>query len=345
MTVEIAYDEVLIEEIAARFDLREPNKNALSEIVRRIAEGTSGFEEMIADLATGVGKTFLMSSLIEYLATQGVRHVLVVTPGSTIQRKTLANFDAASAKYVSGADIEPFIVTPDNFQAANVGSVLRDPRRLKVFVFNVQQLIRPTDKVSRKVRSEDENLGDALYSHLEGADDLFVIADEHHVYREKAKAFSAAIRDLNPVALIGLTATPDKDDYGKVVFQYTLGEAIADGHVKVPVIVYRKDGTKDERTQLADACQLLRHKEESYAVYRETNPDAPAVKPVLFVVCQTIEHAAEVGQSLAQPGSHRRRLAGSGDHLPVLRRGAGGTGEGGGARLSDPGHREREHAP
>ncbi|MBE0975685.1 hypothetical protein IH776_31415, partial [Escherichia coli] len=109
------------------------------------------------------------------------RHVLVVTPGSTIQRKTLANFDAASAKYVAGADIAPFVVTPDNFQAANVGSVLRNPHRLKVFVFNVQQLIRPTDKVSRKVRSEDENLGDALYSHLENADDLFVIADEHHV--------------------------------------------------------------------------------------------------------------------------------------------------------------------
>lgn len=302
MAVDITYDEALIEEIAARFDLRDPNKNALTEIVQRIADGGIGYQEMVADLATGVGKTFLMSSLIEYLAQQGVRHVLVVTPGSTIQRKTLANFDAASAKYVAGADIAPFVVTPDNFQAANVGSVLRNPQRLKVFVFNVQQLIRPTDKVSRKVRSEDENLGDALYSHLENADDLFVIADEHHVYREKAKAFSAAIRDLNPVALVGLTATPDKDDYGKVVFQYTLGEAIADGYVKVPVIVYRKDGTKDERTQLRDACQLLGHKEKSYAVYRETNRDAPTVKPVLFVVCQTIEHATEVGQLLAQSG-------------------------------------------
>lgn len=302
MTVAITYDDALLEEIAARFDLREPNKNALSAIVQRIADGATGYEEMIADLATGVGKTFLMSSLIEYLATQGVRHVLVVTPGSTIQRKTLSNFDSASAKYVAGADIEPFIVTPDNFRATNVGMVLRDQRRLKVFVFNVQQLIRPTEKVSRKVRAEDENLGDALYSHLEDAEDLFVIADEHHVYRDKAKAFSAAIRDLNPVALIGLTATPDKDDYAKVVFQYTLGEAIADGHVKVPVIVYRKDGTKDERTQLQDACQLLRHKEESYTAYRHANPDVPAVKPVLFVVCQTIEHASQVGQLLAQPG-------------------------------------------
>ena len=217
MALEITYDEALIEEIAARFDLRDPNKNALSAVVQKIADGGSGLQEMVADLATGVGKTFLMSSLIEYLAQQGVRHVLVVTPGSTIQRKTLANFDAASHKYVAGADIAPFIVTPDNFQAANVGSVLRDPKRLKVFVFNVQQLIRPTDKVSRKVRDEDENLGDALYSHLTNADDLFVIADEHHVYREKAKAFSAAIRDLGPVALVGLTATPDKADYAKVI--------------------------------------------------------------------------------------------------------------------------------
>lgn len=302
MTLDITYDQALIEEIAARFDLREPNKNALSAVVRRVADGGSGIREMVADLATGVGKTFLMSSLIEYLAQQGIRHVLVVTPGSTIQRKTLANFDAASHKYVAGADIAPFIVTPDNFQAANVGSVLRDSSRLKVFVFNVQQLIRPTDKVSRKVRSEDENLGEALYSHLTSADDLVIIADEHHVYREKAKAFSAAIRDLNPLALVGLTATPDKKDYTKVVFQYTLGEAIADGHVKVPVIVYRKDGTKDERTQLRDACQLLSHKERSYEVHRATSPDAPAVKPVLFVVCQTIEHATEVGQLLAQPG-------------------------------------------
>lgn len=310
MAVDITYDEALIEEIAARFDLRDPNKNALSAIIKKIEDGRSGYQEMVADLATGVGKTFLMSSLIEYLAQQGVRHVLVVTPGSTIQRKTLANFDAASAKYVAGADIAPFIVTPDNFQAANVGAVLRNSQRLKVFVFNVQQLIRPTEKVSRKVRSEDENLGDALYSYLTNADDLFVIADEHHVYREKAKAFSAAIRDLNPAALVGLTATPDKEDYAKVVFQYTLGEAIADGHVKVPVIVYRKDGTKDERTQLRDACQLLGHKEKSYAVYRQIEPEAPAVRPVLFVVCQTIEHAKEVGQILSQPG-----MIGDGSHV------------------------------
>lgn len=302
MTVDISFDEVLLEEIAARFDLRDPNKRALQAVVQSISAADGSFVEVVADLATGVGKTFLMSSLVEYLAQQGVRHVLVVTPGSTIQRKTLANFDEASTKYVGGADIAPFVVTPENFRASSVSSALRDPNRLKVFVFNVQQLIRPTDNVSRKVRSEDENLGDALYNYLERARDLVVIADEHHVYHERAAAFSGAIRELHPVALVGLTATPHKDDHSKIVFQYTLGEAIADGHVKVPVIVYRKDGTRDEKSQLRDACQLLAHKQQAYERYRSITRGAPAVNPCLFVVCSSIEHATEIGQILAGSG-------------------------------------------
>lgn len=305
MTVDITYDEALINEIAARFDLRDPNKRALEAVVKALAssiQDAAALQELVTDLATGVGKTYLMSSLVDYVAAQGVRHVLVVTPGSVIQNKTLANFDAASAKYVGGADHQPVVITPDNFQAGAVGAALRDSAELKVFVFNVQQLIRPTDKVSRKVRDTDENLGDDLYSYLEHADDLLVIADEHHIYHEKAKAFSGAIRDLQPLGLVGLTATPNKADLDKVVFQYTLGEAIADGHVKIPVIVYRKDGTKDERTQLGDACQLLRVKEDAYLAFRAVNPEAPAVRPVLFVVASSIEHASEVGQLLAQQG-------------------------------------------
>lgn len=311
--MEISYDSSLVDEIAARFDLRTPNRRALSDLVRAMERGE--MPEMIADLATGVGKTFLMSSLVEYLAQQGVRHVLVVTPGSVIQRKTLANFDAGSAKYIAGADISPFIITPDNFQTGSVAAALRDPDRLKVFVFNIQQLIKPNDvdstdrtggesarQQSRRVRRADENIGGPLYAHLEGRDDLFVIADEHHIYHKQAAAFSAAIGELSPVAIVGLTATPDPADHSKIVSQYTLGEAIADGFVKTPVIVYRKDGMTDERTQLRDACQMLRHKETSYASYRAMKPGTPMVKPVLFVVCQTIAHAAEVGQILAADG-------------------------------------------
>lgn len=296
----LSYDQALINEIGARFDLRIPNRRALEAVVQAIASHSgSEYPEVVADLATGVGKTFLMSSLVDYVASQGIRHVLVVTPGNVIQTKTLANFNEASTKFVSGADHQPFIITPENFRTGAVAAALRDEGVLKVFVFNVHQLISPRQKNSRKTRMVNENLGEALYAYLEKAEDLLVIADEHHLYHENAKSFSGAIRDLNPLALVGLTATPAESDYAKIAFQYTLGEAIADEHVKVPVIVYRRDGTKDERTQLHDACTLLRQKEAAYREYQSVTPGAPKVKPVLFVVASTIDNATEVGQVLA----------------------------------------------
>src|SRR4051794_25793360 len=119
MTVTVTYDRALINEIAARFDLRDPNRRALEAVIKGLAEAAGDYREIVADLATGVGKTFLMSSLIDYVAAQGVSNVLVVTPGSVIQAKTLANFDAASAKYVAGADHEPVVITPENYKTAS----------------------------------------------------------------------------------------------------------------------------------------------------------------------------------------------------------------------------------
>lgn len=245
-----------------------------------------------------------MSSLIDYLAAYGVRHVLVVTPGSTIQTKTVQNFDEAHAKYVAGAELAPYVITPESFQRQAAGTALRNPDELKVFVFNVQQLIAPRGELSRKVRQADETLGAGLYDLLHGLDDLVIIADEHHIYHEKAAAFSAAIRDLDPVALVGLTATPAQSDVdaGRIVYQYSLARAIADRHVKTPVIAYRADGTRDERTQLADACALLRLKATAYETYRAANPGAAAVNPVLFVVCRDLDEAEATAQMLAGPG-------------------------------------------
>lgn len=307
MTVAIEYDEALIEEISARFTLRDPNRRALAAVVQALVAAGGKYTELVADLATGVGKTFLMAALVDYLAAQGFRNILVVTPNTTIQTKTISNFTVASPKHVAGAEATPNLITPDTFQNASTSTLLRDQTRLKVLVFNIQQLLPPSQKAAstnpaRRVRREDENLGEGLYQHLQKTDDLVVIADEHHVYREKAPAFFAAVRDLSPFALVGLTATPEPADSGKIVFQYTLGEAIADKFVKVPVIVYRDDGMTDERTQLRDACTLLRRKAAAYAAYRAATPKASSVNPVLFVVCSDIDHATEVGQILAGPG-------------------------------------------
>jgi type III restriction enzyme len=290
------FDQGLIDEIASRMDLRAPNKAALSRIIESIH--ADEFHEVVCDLATGVGKTYLASALVDYLAAQGIRNVLIVTPGKTIQDKTIANFTPGYVKFVPGAEYKPLLVTAENFSRGQVGDALHEPGALKLFIFNVQQLIQPAANMSRRVRETDEFIGGDLYSHLQAADDLVVIADEHHVYRARARAFSSAIRDLRPRALVGLTATPDPADEGKVIYRYSLAEAIADGLVKVPVIVYRRDGHKDVATQLADACHLRRIKAAAYSTWAQ-GTGVTAVHPVLFVVCQTIEDARETANLLA----------------------------------------------
>lgn len=281
----VSYDVALLDELSARFDLRKPNDQALRKIVENIQ--SESFREVVCDLATGVGKTYITAALIEYLAIQGKRNILIVTPGKTIQEKTINNFTPGHPKYIAGGDFTPTLITAENFRRGGVGDVLHDESALKLFVFNVQQLTRPTDANSGKKTHEiNEYIGSTLYEHLQQADDLVVIADEHHVYNGQAKVFSASIRDLTPRALVGLTATPDAQDKDKVIYRYSLAEAIADHLVKVPVIAYRRDGQKDETTQLADACHLLRIKEAAYTTYARESAAEP-VKPVLFVVCQT----------------------------------------------------------
>lgn len=292
----LSYDSAAIDEIAATMDLREPNREAVQKIVEAIHDDE--FHEVVCDLATGVGKTYITAALIDYLAADGVRNVLIVTPGKTIQDKTIANFTPGNPKFVPGAQYPLQLVTADNFQRGQLGDVLHDPGVVKLFVFNVQQLIRPSTKTSRKVRDLDEVIGGKLYEHLQDADDLVVIADEHHVYRSSATAFSRGVRELTPRALVGLTATPDKADLGKVIYRYSLGEAIADQLVKIPVIVYRKDGIKDWPTQLADACHLLSVKASAYRAYAEGS-GVPVVHPVLFVVCQSITEAKDAAALLA----------------------------------------------
>ena len=292
----LSYDEALIEEISKRLTLRDPNQAAVSKIVSHIA--IDDFTEVVCDLATGVGKTYIGAALVDYLAAQGVRNILIVTPGKTIQDKTIANFTPGSSKYVNGLEARPLLITAENFARGQVGDALHDASIVKLFVFNVQQLIRPTVNMSRRVRELDEFIGGDLYGHLKSADDLVIIADEHHVYRSQAEKFSAAVRDLAPRALIGLTATPDPIDEDKVIYRYSLAEAIADGLVKIPVIVYRQDGHKDFRTQLADACQLLRIKAAAYKAWAQGDGEQP-VNPVLFVVCQTVEEAKETASMLA----------------------------------------------
>jgi type III restriction enzyme len=296
----IPYDPDVVANVAYSLDLRAPNTAALDAIAQHLDGAPSG-TELVADLATGVGKTFIAGALLDYLATGGVRNVVIITPGTTIQRKTVDNLTPGHPKFLRGLRCDPLVVTLDDLERGTVAAALDDDNQFKVFVFTVQSLLRPDTKDARRAHRAHETLGVALYQYLQDADDLIVIADEHHVYYSgNAKKFESAIDDLHPAALIGLTATPDRASQDSIVYRYPLAEAIADGWVKIPVLVARQDGAKDLRTQLADGVALLDAKAAAIAAYCAQTKKAP-VRPVMFVVAQTIDEANQISGILAGP--------------------------------------------
>ena len=319
--LDITFDQSDIDAIASDFDLRSPNKKALRALVMALTDDDfDPHVPQVLNLATGVGKTYLMAALIEYLRRQGVEHVMVVTPSLTVQTKTVQNFTPGSGRYIAGAPVAPMVTTPQDYSAwrtrqSGPASLTFGPENpVMAFIFNIQQLIAPksldgetkgskTAAAQLRTRKFDESSG-ALFEYLATREDLVVIADESHLYGPSAKAFSAALRELDPAATIGLTASASASDH--VVFRYPLYRAIADRFVKAPVLAFRKGGygsdTASEEQQLRDALSLRRIKQDAYDAWVAAHPGTRRLNAVTFVVCADVEHATQVADLLRSPG-------------------------------------------
>ncbi len=322
----ISYDSELIESISTDFELRTPNKEALRKLIFTLDGDYDTNVMQVLNLATGVGKTYLMAAFIEYLRRQGIGNVVIVTPGKTVQSKTVQNFVPGSLKYITGAQVPPDVVTPQDYSAW-VSRINGAPRLsygqeipMLAFVFNIQQLIAPKDVEGdthgtsqdaerRKPRRFDENAG-VLFDYLKNLDDLVVIADESHLYSSSAAAFNAALRELDPAVTIGLTASALEEDH--VIYEYPLYKAIQDEYVKTPVLAFRKGGygadQASEEQQLRDALQLRKIKQAYYDAYSEQKGEAH-INAVVFVVCADVDHATQVAQLLRTPEYLGKELA------------------------------------
>jgi type III restriction enzyme len=292
------FDLDRIEGIAARLDLRQPNREALESIVFEIARHYEIDREpppfeAVVDLATGVGKTYVLASAIEYLAADGVRNFAVITPGRTILDKTVANFTPGHRKsLLGGMEVRPVVITSENFATPAMRAAMEDPEQVKLFIFTVQALLKPESKLGRKTHKFQEGLGEAFYAHLQGIDELVIFADEHHTYY--GPAFSTAIRELRPRVLLGLTATPDKrTPPSQIIHRYPLAAAIADKLVKTPVLVGRRDDRADPATKLLDGVRLLELKERAIARWCEETGAEP-VAPMMLVIAPDINEANEI---------------------------------------------------
>ena len=315
----ISFDSDMLESISAEFDLRAPNKEALRQLVFTLDGDYDPDVMQVLNLATGVGKTYLMAAFVEYLRRQGVGNVVIVTPGKTVQAKTVQNFTPGTPRYITGAAVPPEVVTPQDYSAwiarQNGPAQLSFGREtpMLAFIFNIQQLIAPKeaegdthgatqDAMRRKPRRFDENAG-VLFDYLKALDDLVVIADESHLYGASAVAFNAALKELDPAAAIGLTASVDKKT-DHVIYEYPLYRAIQDKYVKAPVLAFRKTGygtdEASEEQQLRDALQLRALKQAYYDSYAASQ-NRDHMNAVAFVVCSDVEHATQVADLLRTP--------------------------------------------
>jgi type III restriction enzyme len=303
MNTKLDLQEEVVAEVASRLDLREPNRLAVETLAAEVSQHYDVEEdpppfEAVFDVATGVGKTYILAGAMELLfAAHDVRDFVIVTPGNTILTKTRDNFTLGRPKSLLGSmSFQPVVVTTENFATPAMRAAMDDDSLAKVYLFTVQSLIRPKSNSARKVHKFQEGLGTEFYEHLKAADRLVVFADEHHAYY--GPAFSAAVRDLYPWVLLGFTATPDKrTPEDQIIYRYPLAAAIADKLVKTPVIVGRKDDRTDPLTKLTDGVTLLRAKADAVAAYTGATGADP-VNPVMLVVAKTISDADEYGEIL-----------------------------------------------
>lgn len=318
----LALFEDVIAEIAARLDLREPNREAVRTINAAVSQYYDVEEQLppfeaVIDSATGVGKTYILAGAMELFAgAYGVHDFVIVTPGRTILEKTKDNFTPGHPKSLLGPmSFQPVVITSDNFATPAMRAAMDDDSQVKLYLFTVQSLIRPETKQGRKTHKFQEGLGTEFYGYLQSIKKLVVFADEHHCYY--GPAFSKAIRDVDPWVLIGLTATPDKKTPNdQIIFRYPLAAAIADQLVKTPVIVGRKDDRTDPLTKLTDGVMLLRAKESAITAYCQAT-GAASVNPVMLVVAKSIDDANEYGTILRSSEFFGGAYAGSGPVLVV----------------------------
>ena len=321
--------------IAGRLSLRPPQRRSL-EILDRITEivpPTKGadsaaaltviqsefptvtdfereFPSLCFALATGVGKTRLMGAFISYLhLAHGLNNFFVMAPNLTIYNKLIADFTPNTPKYVfkgiaEFATAAPEIITGDNYEA-KAGTLFEQVQRCKVNIFNISKInAEVRGGKSPRIKRLTEYIGESYFEYLAGLPDLVLIMDESHRYR--ASAGVRAINELKPVIGLELTATPFVETakgaipFKNVILDYPLGQAMADGFVKEPAVVTRKNfnpaGMSAEAIELMKLQDGVRLHEqvkvelETYA--RESGKEI--VKPFVLVIARDTTHAKQL---------------------------------------------------
>jgi len=329
--------------IAGRLSLRAPQRRSL-ELLDRITEiappkkgadvatalaairsefpSVTDFEREFPSvcfaLATGVGKTRQMGAFISYLhLAHGLNNFFVLAPNLTIYNKLITDFTPNTPKYVfkgvaEFATAAPEIITGDTYEA-KAGTLFDELIRCKINIFNISKINSEVrGGKAPRIKRLSEYIGESYFDYLAALPDLVLLMDESHRYR--ASAGVRAINELKPILGLEVTATPFTETskgavaFKNVIYDYPLGKAMADGFVKEPAVVTRKNfnpagmsAEEIERLKLEDGVRLHESVKVELETYARTTDNA-IVKPFLLVIARDTTHAAQLLQLIQSDG-------------------------------------------
>jgi type III restriction enzyme len=309
---------------------KSPDLAAVLADIRSEFPTVTDFEREFASLcfalATGVGKTRLMGAFIAYLHLEhGINNFFVMAPNLTIYNKLITDFTPNTRKYVFKGISEfatdaPEIITGDDYES-KAGTLFDQLLRCKINIFNISKINSEVrGGKSPRIKRLSEYIGESYFEYLANLPDLVLIMDESHRYR--ASAGVRAINELKPILGLELTATPFVEGpkcaipFKNVILDYPLGRAMADGFVKEPAVVTRKDFDPKgmspeaiERLKLEDGVRMHEQTKvllETYA--REA--DVEIVKPFVLIIARDTTHAKSLVELIQSEEFFEARYSG-----------------------------------
>ena len=257
------------------------------------------FTRLCSKMATGSGKTILMSMLIAWQVLNKVtypqgkrfsKNILVIAPGLTVKNRLEVLVPGSPGNYY-----QEFQIVPSGLE-----DKLRQGQTCRVQVRNWHKLDWESEEQLSKRRSVDKRgpLSDEAYvrdvlGEMQSAENILIINDEaHHAWRVPPKVKIAGLskdelkeatkwvggldrihRARGILMCYDLTATPfaptgrksgEETLFGWIVSDFGLNDAIESGLVKTPRVVVRDDGELNSK-----------YKSKFYHIYTdlEVKPD------------------------------------------------------------------------
>lgn len=274
-------------------------------------------------MATGSGKTLVMAMAIVWSYFNALREQASTLPTNfLVLAPNVIVFERLRQDFENGQVFrERRLVPPD--WTLDLRVILRgesaEPRgEGNLFVTNIQQLRGQGDNaggadnpvqqlLGRRPSARSDTTGRPMLERIAGLDGVLVLNDEaHHVHDEELR-WTQTLRELDRSLPRGIplwldfSATPKFQDgayFPWIVCDYPLAQAVEDGIVKTPTVL--KLGREDPgivtgrnlaekyKDWLTAGIDRLKKHEKSFKFL-------PGVKPVLFIMCESVKHADAVG--------------------------------------------------